>query len=90
MRRFPRGSEWRKWDLHVHAPGAKLNDGYIAPPDWDQYCKVIEESDVEAIGIADYFSLDSYFEFCKQHRQRYPDSQKVFFPNLELRLNQFG
>ena len=28
MKRFPRGSEWRKWDLHIHPPGTKLNDGY--------------------------------------------------------------
>lgn len=28
MQKFPRGSEWRKWDLHVHTPGTKLNDGY--------------------------------------------------------------
>src|SRR5512133_2639435 len=25
---FPRGSEWRKWDLHVHTPGTKISDGY--------------------------------------------------------------
>lgn len=28
VRKFPRGSEWRKWDLHVHTPGTKLSDGY--------------------------------------------------------------
>jgi hypothetical protein len=34
-----RGSFWRKWDLHVHAPGAKKNDQYLPqksiddPPD---------------------------------------------------------
>lgn len=28
MQKFPRGSEWRKWDLHVHTPGTKLNNGY--------------------------------------------------------------
>jgi hypothetical protein len=37
MKRFPRGSEWRKWDLHIHPPGTKLNDGYEpkdGQPDW--------------------------------------------------------
>lgn len=24
-----RGSEWRKWDLHVHIPETKLNNQYI-------------------------------------------------------------
>lgn len=28
MQKFPRGSEWRKWDLHVHTPGTKLNNEY--------------------------------------------------------------
>lgn len=28
VRKFPRGSEWRKWDLHVHTPGTKLCDDY--------------------------------------------------------------
>ena len=28
MTRFPRGSEWRKWRLHIHSPGTKPTDGY--------------------------------------------------------------
>lgn len=28
VQKFPRGSEWRKWDLHVHTPGTKLSDDY--------------------------------------------------------------
>jgi len=88
MRIYPRGAEWRKWDLHVHAPGTKQNDGYGTPAPWDEYCRIIEESDVTVIAITDYFSLDSYFQFVKEHHQRYPESEKVFLPNLELRLNE--
>lgn len=25
---FEKGSEWRRWDLHVHTPGTNKNDGY--------------------------------------------------------------
>jgi energy-coupling factor transporter ATP-binding protein EcfA2 len=89
-RRMPRGSEWRKWDLQLHTPGTKLNDGYTklpgGTPDWRQFCEIIHESDVAAVGITDYFSLDSYFEFVKQYSDMYPDDTKVFFPNIELRL----
>jgi hypothetical protein len=85
---YRRGSEWRKWDLHVHAPGTKLADGYGTPPPWDEYCRIIEQSDVEVIGITDYFSLDCYFQFLVEHKSRYPNSTKVFFANLELRLNE--
>lgn len=88
MAAYPRGSEWRKWDLHLHAPGTKLNDGYGSPVDWDRFCNALESSDVAAFGITDYFSFDSYFELVDQFAQRYPTSSKVFFPNLELRLNE--
>jgi hypothetical protein len=88
MRIYPRGAKWRKWDLHVHAPGTKLSDGYGSPPPWDDYCRTIKESDVAVIGITDYFSLDSYFQFLEEYHARYPDSEKVFFANLELRLNE--
>ncbi|OFU52233.1 hypothetical protein HMPREF3120_10330 [Corynebacterium sp. HMSC11D10] len=42
---------------------------------------------MEVFGITDYFSLDSYFEFKDQFQKLYPDSRKVFFANLELRLD---
>ena len=49
---WPRGAEWRKWDLHIHAPGTKLNDNFnLAQGDvWDEYCRRLEESELfEAI-----------------------------------------
>ena len=88
MTSFPRGAEWRKWDLHVHAPGTKLNDAYGAPADWDRFCSDLESSDVAAFGIADYFSLDGYFAVVAEFSTRYPTSPKVLFPNLEVRLNE--
>jgi hypothetical protein len=84
---YPLGSEWRKWDLHVHPPGTKLSDGYD-PSELDEFCKVIEESDVAVVGITDYFSADGYFTFVERFFELYPESDKVFFPNIELRLNE--
>lgn len=86
----PRGSEWRKWDLHLHAPGTKQNDQFRAPEGgerWDEYCRRLHESDVQAFGIADYFSADCYFAAVAEYRKRYPDCQKIFFPNVEVRTN---
>jgi hypothetical protein len=88
LQRFPRGSEWRKWDLHVHAPGTKLNDCYGSPPDWDRFCRILEESDVDVFGLTDYFALDTFFACVEHFRRLYPSSRKVFFPNLELRLTE--
>ncbi|MDP2647082.1 MAG: AAA family ATPase [Desulfobacterales bacterium] len=88
-RTWPRGSEWRKWDLHIHAPGTKLNDQFTAANGdvWDEYCWRLHNSDVQAFGITDYFSADGYFSAREKFRERYPDSSKVFFPNIELRTN---
>lgn len=85
-----RGSEWRKWDLHLHAPGTKLADNFRPPPDgnvWDEFCRRLNDSDVQAFGITDYFSADGYFNALEEYRKRYADSTKVFFPNIELRTN---
>ena len=84
---WPRGSEWRKWDLHLHSPGTKLNDQFKvntgAP--WDEYCQKLHDSDVQVFGITDYFSADGYFNTYTEFDKRYPNSGKVFFPNIELR-----
>lgn len=86
---YPRGSEWRRWDLHVHVPGSKLSNGYGTNSDaLDKFCDVINGSEVSVIGITDYFSVDAYFGFVEKFYEKYPDSDKVFFPNIELRLNE--
>lgn len=88
---WPNGSEWRKWDLHLHSPTTRLNDLY-RPEDgqdvWIEYCRRLHESDVQAFGIADYFSADGYFATVTAYRERYKDCEKVFFPNIELRTNE--
>ena len=86
---WPRGSEWRKWDLHIHAPGTKLNDQFTTADGdvWDEYCQRLNDSDVQAFGITDYFSADGYFSVHEKFRMRYSDSDKIFFPNIELRTN---
>ncbi|MGD1082183.1 MAG: TrlF family AAA-like ATPase [Candidatus Sulfotelmatobacter sp.] len=83
---FKRGSEWRKWDLHVHTPGTKKNDQYVSDTGdvLDIFCDRIEASDVCAVGITDYFSVDCYFRFIQRFKEKYPHSAKVFFPNVEL------
>jgi hypothetical protein len=91
MSLFPGGSEWRKWDLHIHLPGTKLSDGYAARDgalDWDRFCTVLEESDVAVFGITDYFSLTETLGFIQHFKKKYPASKKTLLPNLELRLNE--
>lgn len=90
-KRYPAGSEWRKWDLHVHLPGTKLTDGYDkknGEPDWDRFAEALENSDVAVFGITDYFVAGQTLEFIKYFKQKYPRSEKLLLANVELRLNE--
>ncbi len=85
--RWPKGSQWRRWDLHLHTPGTKLSDDYGDTDDvWDKYIDFLENSPVQAFGITDYFSCDNYFLLIEKYRQKYPDTHKAFFLNIEFRL----
>ena len=89
MNTFDRGSEWRRWDLHLHAPGTKLSDRYGSENNvLDKYIDFLEKSPVHAFGITDYFSVDSYFNLIEKYKENYPNTQKIFFPNIEFRLNE--
>lgn len=88
--KWPRGSEWRKWDLHIHSPETKLSDAFKPQSGanvWDEYCRRLEESDVQVFGITDYFSADGYLRAMKEFSARYPKSSKMLFPNIELRTS---
>lgn len=57
-----KGSEWRRWDLHIHTPFTKLANAYKGKDEesiWDEYIKTIHESSVQAFGItpSTYFCL---------------------------------
>ncbi|MEK0336410.1 MAG: hypothetical protein QQN41_03125 [Nitrosopumilus sp.] len=86
--KYPRGSEWRKWDLHVHTPNTQKNDCFRTTDKskdvWGLFCENIENSDVDVIGITDYFSVTNYFNFVQIFKKKYPNSTKIFFPNIEL------
>jgi len=81
-----RGSNWRKWDLHVHTPETKKNNQYVIKngDSWNLYCEKLEKSDVKAFGITDYFSANNYFILIDKYSKKYPNTIKVFFPNIEL------
>lgn len=88
---FMRGSQWRRWDLHIHSPETKLANSYRlddAVDVWDRYIDELETSAVQVFGITDYFSCDNYFEFARKHKAKYPKSEKVFFCNIEFRFSE--
>ncbi len=90
-KRFPAGSQWRKWDLHVHVPGTALSDGYDKKDgnyDWARAAEIIENSDVAVIGITDYFCAENTLKFIEHYKAKFPSSEKLLLVNVELRLNE--
>lgn len=90
-KRYSAGSEWRKWDLHVHVPGTILNDAYVKKDrghDFDRFAQALEASEVFVLGITDYFNARQSLDFIKHFKQKYPKSEKLLLVNIELRLNE--
>ncbi len=88
--RHQAGSVWRRWDLHVHTPGTKLNDAFGGTDDtiWNRYIDFLEDSPVQVFGLTDYFSFDAYVELTTRYKVRKPTSTKSFFANIEFRLSE--
>lgn len=83
-----RGSQWRRWDLHLHTPETKLANAYVTDDSdvWEKYLDALEASSVQVFGVTDYFSCDNYFKLVEKYGTRFSDGKKVFFPNIEFRL----
>lgn len=87
--RNTRGSEWRKWDLHIHTPNTAKNDNFIADSNneiWETYINKIEATkDIAVLGITDYFSIENYLHL-KNIQKNGQLSNVYLLPNVELRI----
>ncbi|MCX6590096.1 MAG: hypothetical protein NTZ56_01100 [Acidobacteria bacterium] len=61
---YPRGSEWRRWDLQVHTPYSELNNSFSQH--FPKYAKALldraYEKRIAVVGVTDYFSIEGYKE----------------------------
>lgn len=92
---WPRGAEWRKWDLHVHSPASHGFKG-----DYNQCIIQLGNADCEVIGINDYFSVAGYREIVRRLTDPAGDTEgnaayrnaleklraKVLLPVVECRM----
>lgn len=79
-----RGSEWRKWDLHVHTASSydykdKANDAN------DKLVQVLLENEIAAIAITDHFVIDK--NRIQQIREKV-NGRITVFPGVELRCDK--
>jgi len=84
--RYPRGSEWRKWDLHLHSPYTRLESRY--QNDWNSYLDALAKADVAVYGITNYFCFahDELEKVRSGLSER--GIQKSVIGNLEFRIHQ--
>ena len=84
-----RGSEWHRWDPHIHTPGTVLNDQFKGADPWEDFLSRVETSDpaIKALGITDYFGIDPYEKILEFKRQGRLPNVGLIFANVELRLN---
>lgn len=79
---FHRGSEWRKWDLHIHTKGTMKEDRFKATI-FEEFCidmfKRALANDIAVIGVTDYFSIENY--------KKVKEIQKIIINSEELENN---
>ena len=98
-----RGSEWHRWDLHIHTPESGMANGFS---NWDSYIKSLFtkaiEKEIAVIGVTDYFTIDGY-KIIKEYLANDQKLASIFnndkdfiskihkirvLPNIEFRLNK--
>jgi ABC-type lipoprotein export system ATPase subunit len=87
----PRGSIWRKWDLHVHTP-ASLVHHYEGVDPWPQFLDDLEHlpPEFKVLGINDYLFLDGYKRIIAERKNGRLANIDLVLPVIELRLDKFG
>ena len=91
-----KGSEWRRWELHIHTPDTQKNDSFTGSSSeekWEKYYQDISTyvgsgddplKAVAVIAITDYLSIDNYKKVIADNKL--PSSVKLVLPNVEMRI----
>lgn len=80
---YSRGSEWKKWDLHIHT-ASSYDAEYKGSDSDDLLCKALNDNEITAVAITDHFIIDC--ERISHLRELAPNI--TFFPGVELRTDK--
>lgn len=90
---FSRGSEWRKWDMHIHTPES-IYQKYGACNDetWEKYIQDLESlpEEFSVFGINDYLFLDGYERLVKEQSKNGRLNGRILLPVVEFRIEKFA
>lgn len=90
-----KGSEWRKWDLHIHTPASfywkgtkkfKSMTSEEKEAEMKTFIQKINETDVDVFCLMDYWTFDWYLELVDYLQQNPDELKKTIFPGMELRV----
>jgi ABC-type lipoprotein export system ATPase subunit len=87
-----KGSEWKKWDLHIHTPySGDYGDAKGNPTirDCANFIKELEESDLDCIGINDYSIICGYEKVLDYQKKGRLKGKKIF-PVIEYRIDKYA
>lgn len=83
MNEYKRGSEWGRWDLHLHT--ASSYDYLYKAHDADELlCAALRENNIIAAAITDHFLIDAN----RIEHLRVLAPEITFFPGVELRTDK--
>ena len=83
--KYKRGSEWRKWDLHVHTKKS-YDYKYNGDDADDTLIKALRINNISVVAITDHFVIDK--DEINGLRSKAPDI--IFLPGVELRTDKGG
>ena len=89
---YNRGSEWRKWDLHVHTPFSLVNNyGGGDDATWEKFISDLESlpKEFSVLGINDYLFIDGYKKVLEYKKQGRLVNIDTIFPVIEFRIKKF-
>ncbi len=80
---YPRGSKWRKWDLHIHTP---------ASYDWDKKCNAVAKDTIDkaiaekvsVIAVVDHHTVKGIDDIIKEAKGK----NLTVLPGVELRTDK--
>jgi hypothetical protein len=83
-----KGSEWNKWDLHIHSPMTWLANVYADNCDIETYVRKLGEQQLSLIGLTNYFYFqENELEIIRSEIGRQGLNITVL-GNVEFRLDQ--
>jgi hypothetical protein len=99
MDKYPRGAEWRRWELHIHTPGTLKNDNFTGAnidEKWSNYLSSLNDyidisnptKNIAVVAITDYLSIDNYLKIKSMYNLgQLSQTVKLLLPNVEMRIS---